>query len=99
MKDFLDSFSLSSGALLIAFLSVGIVWLLSTLLPKALSWLWVIVVPFVLAYCIYWSPVWLGSDDVAQYHAWAVLFIGPWFLAGAVPSTLAVLILRKRRTE
>lgn len=99
MKDFLESFSLGSGALLIAFLSVGIVWLLTFLLLKTLDWLWVIVVPFVLAYCLYWSPVWLGADDVSQYGAWSFLGVGTWFLAGLFPSAILAPILRKRRSK
>jgi hypothetical protein len=97
MKDFLESFSLGSGALLIAIFSVGIVWLLIFLLPKALDWLWVVLVPFSLAYCLYWSPVWLGADDIAQYGAWSFLGVGTWFVAGLFPSAILALILRKRR--
>ena len=99
MKLFLESFSLGSGALLIAVLSTGIVWLLRSLLPKTLHSLSAVVVPFVLAYCLYWSPVWLGSDDVSQYGAWAVLGVGAWFLAGFFPSAVMVLIIQKRRAR
>lgn len=96
VKILIESLSLGSGALLIAVLSVGVVWLLSSLLPKGLHWLWVVTVPFILAYCLYWSPVWLGSDS-SEYSAWSVLVVGTWFLAGAVPSVVTVLIIRKRR--
>jgi hypothetical protein len=97
MKAILEGLSLGSGALLIAVLSVGVVWLLSSLLPKGLRWLWVVIVPFIFAYCLYWSPVWLGSDP-SEYSAWAVLIVAVWFLAGAVPSVVMVLIIRKRRS-
>lgn len=99
MKLFLESFSLGSGTLLIALLSMGIVWSLRSWLPKNLHSLSSAVVPFVLAYCLYWSPVWLGSDDVAQYGAWAGLVIGAWFLAGFFPSAVMVLIIQKRRAR
>ena len=99
MKALLESLSLGSGALLIAVLSVVVVCLLSYLLPKAFHWLWVVTVPFVLAYCLYWSPVWLGSDDVSQYSAWAGLGVGTWFLPGVIPSALLVLVLRKRQAK
>lgn len=98
MKALIESLSLGSGALLIAVLSAGVVWLLNSLLPKALRWLSVVVVPFTVAYCLYWSPVWLGSDP-SEYSAWAVLVVGTWFLAGAIASALTVLILQKRRTK
>jgi hypothetical protein len=80
----------------VAVVSVAAVWLLSTRLPKALRWLWVAVVPLVLAYCLYWAPVWLGSDDVSQYGAWAGLVVGTWFLAGSLPAAVMVLVIRKR---
>ena len=80
-------------------LSVGVVWLLCSVLPVALRWFWVVTVPFLLAYSLYWSPVWLGSDDIAQYGAWQVLGVGAWFLSGAIPSTVLVTILQKRRAK
>jgi hypothetical protein len=98
MKTFLESFSLGSGSLLIAVLSTGVVWLLRSLLPKNLHSLSAVVVPFVLAYCLYWSPVWLGSYS-DEYSAWAVLGIGTWFLAGFFPSAVTVLIIQKRRAR
>jgi hypothetical protein len=99
MKTILESFSLGTGALMVALLSMGIVWLLRSRLPKTLHSLSAVVVPFVLAYCLYWSPVWLGSDDVSQYGAWAGLGIGAWFLAGFFPSAVIVLIIQKRRAR
>src|SRR3977135_1575807 len=98
MKTFLASFSIGSGALLVGVLSMGIVWLLRSLLPKALHSLSVVIVPFILAYCLYWSPVWLGSDP-SEYGAWAVLGVGAWFLAGFFPSAVMVLIIQKRRAR
>ena len=97
MKVFLESLSLTSGALLIAVISAVAVWLLGTLLPKAPRWAWALLVPLLLAYCVYWSPVWLGSDDVSQYSAWAVLVIGTWFVAGALASALVLFFFRKQR--
>jgi hypothetical protein len=99
MKSFLISLSLSSGAILVAALSMGVVWLLRSVLSKNLHSLSAAVVPFALAYCLYWSPVWLGSDDVSQYGAWAGLGIGAWFLAGFFPSAMMVLIIQKRRAR
>ena len=95
---FLESFSLGSGALLVAVLSTVIIWLLRSRLPKTLHSLSAVVVPFVLAYCLYWSPVWLGSDDVSQYDAWAGIIV-IWFLAGLFPSASLVLIIQKRRAR
>ena len=97
MRKLLESLSLTSGALLVAGVSAAAVWMLSTLLPKVLRWLWVVFVPFSLAYCLYRSPVWLGSDDVSQYGAWAFVVIPIWFVAGVIASALTVLVLPKRR--
>jgi hypothetical protein len=57
-----------------------------------------VIVPFVLAYCLYWSPVWLGADPLG-YDVWKFLFIGAWFFAGFFPSAVLVLILQKRHAK
>jgi hypothetical protein len=98
MKTLIDSLSLGSGALLIAVSSTGIVWLLHSVCAASLGKLWSAVVPFALAYCLYWSPVWLGADP-SEYHAWALVFIVPWFLAGAIPSAAIVYMLNRRRAK
>jgi hypothetical protein len=97
MKAFLESLSLDAGAVLVAGLSMDIVWLLCRVFPFALRILWVLIVPFILAYSIYWMPVWFGAD-ASEYVAWAwVVWI--WFFAGFFPSSLLVLILQKRRAK
>ena len=98
MRVVVESLSLSSGAIVIAVLSAVVVWLLCSVGSPELRTLWAIVVPFILAFCLYWSPVWLGADAV-EYHAWAFAFIIPWFIAGVVPSALVVHILQKRRAR
>jgi hypothetical protein len=80
-------------------LSVSVVWLLCSVFASGFRWLWVVVVPFLLAYSLYWSPVWVGSHDVAQYDAWQFLVVGAWFLSGAIPSTVLVTVLQKRRAK
>ena len=98
MRTFVESLSLGSGAILLAVLSTGVVWLLCSVFPVTLRKLWVVIVPFIFAYCLYWSPVWLGADP-SEYHAWALIVILPWFLAGAIPSAAIVLILEKLRSQ
>ena len=97
MKAYLESVSVGSGAVLTAIFSVGIVWLLCSASRKSLHKLWVVVVPFALAYCLYWSPVWLDADRSefhrgllrSEYHTWQFIII-PWFLAGAIASWAVV---------
>jgi hypothetical protein len=103
MKGLIESLSFGSGAFLIAIFSAGIVALLCFACPRSLHKVWVVIVPLVLSYCLYWSPAWLADGSEFQralirseYHAWAPLFIGTWFLAGAIPSAAIVGLLRKR---
>ena len=98
MKSVLESLSLTSGAILIAIISLGVVWLLCSVLPFALRAIWVVLVPFVFAYSLYWLPVWIGADASA-YGVWAIGFVGIWFFAGFLPSAVMVLILQKRRAK
>jgi hypothetical protein len=72
MKTFVESLSISSGAILIAVLSVGVVWLLCSTLPVALRSLWIVIVLFIFAYSLYWLPVWLGANS-SEYSAWVFL--------------------------
>jgi hypothetical protein len=98
MKAFIESLSLVSGTVLVALLSVVVVWLLCSILPKVREELWVVIVPFALAYSLYWLPVWLGSDPSA-YGAWEFLGVGAWFFSGFFPSAALVIVLRKRRVK
>ena len=95
MKTFIESLSLGSGAVLVAFLSIGVVWLLCSVLPKVPEALWVVIVPFFFAYSLYWLPVWLGSDP-SGYGVWQGLGVGTWFFSGFFPSAVLVIVLRKR---
>jgi hypothetical protein len=106
MKAFVESFSLSSGAVLIAIVSSVIVWPLCSVFPESLRKLWAVIVPFALANCLYWSAASfeaVGSDYNkalvwSDYRMWATLFIVVWFLAGAIPSAAVVrLFFGKRR--
>lgn len=98
MMRYVESLSLGSIAILIAILSACVVWLLCSVFPVSLRWLWVAIVPFILAYCIYWYPVWLGADP-SLYSAWALVAMIPWYLAGVISSAAVVLILRKRPSK
>ncbi len=98
MRVFLESLSLTSGAIIVALSSAALVCLFSSLLPKRLNWFWVVIVPLALAHILYWSPVWLGADR-SEYTTWAGLCVGTWLIAGAVPSAVIILILRKRNSS
>jgi hypothetical protein len=95
MKELIDSLSLFSGALVTAVVSGTVVWLLAWIFPK-LRKLWIAIVPFTIAFCLYWYPVWMGNDS-SEYHAWALLVIGTWFLFGALASAAIVRTFQKRR--
>ena len=105
MKAFVESFSFSSGAVLIAIVSSVIVWLLCSVFSASLHKLWVVIVPFALANCLYWSAPWFeaaGSDYNkaliwSDYRMWAPLFVVAWFVAGAIPSAATVRIFFGKR--
>jgi hypothetical protein len=97
MKALVESLSLSSGAVLIAILSAVSVWFLCAVWPRHYKAFWVMIAPLALSNCLYWSQAWLdvhhGSRSQyeqavvwSDYRTWALLFIGAWFLAGAIPS-------------
>jgi hypothetical protein len=94
MRSFLESLSLLSGAALLAIISVGVVSLLCLVSPPAFRKPAAVIVPLLLAYCLYWAPVWLGADRV-EYHTWMFLFVFVWGLAGVIPSMAIVHFLDK----
>jgi hypothetical protein len=89
---------LGGGAILVAVVSVALVCLLSSL-SWSLRALWVVTVPFALAYLLYWIPVWLEAGPCDLCGAWSILGVGSWFLAGFFPSAIVTLILEKRRAK
>ena len=93
MLRLIQSLSLTGIALLIAVISPGLVWLLASAFPKVPKWIWPVFLPFSLAYCLYWSPVWFANQDSSEYSAWAILFVGIWFFAGFFPSAILVWML------
>jgi hypothetical protein len=88
MLQFLLSLSLATGALVVALASglLGAVWgqVRPLIVRRALAFL----VPFALAYSLYWSPVWLGRDP-SEYGGWWFICIPPWYAAGALASAAA----------
>jgi Fe2+ transport system protein B len=92
MRAFIESLSLGSGAALVAIISALLAGAISFVRPPIVRWLSVVVVPFVISFCLYRLPVWLGADG-SEYSSWQFLFVGAWFLAGVIPSALVVFIL------
>jgi len=97
MTRLIQSLSLGTGALLIAVVSSVSVWLLCRISPVQVWKVWVVLLPAVLTYCLYWSPVWLLGEPRSEYSVWQFVFYIPWFLAGAIPSALTVRFFQTRR--
>jgi len=98
VKAFIESLSFGSGAALIAIFSALLAWPLCYVRPILARWAGAVLVPLILSYCLYWSPVWLG-DNPSEYSSWALLFIGPWFLAGVIPSAVIIFIVGRCRAR
>ncbi len=92
--DFLNSLSLQSGALVVAIASAILSVLVARLRVTVARWTVAVTTPLVLAYSLYWLPVWLG-DSPMEYRAWAPLFIVPWYVAGVMASVAAMLIVTR----
>jgi hypothetical protein len=92
MRAFIESLSLGSGAALIAVLSAVFAAAISRVRPASVRWLSVVIVPFVISFCLYWLPVWLGADG-SEYSSWQFLVVGVWFLAGVIPSAVVIFIV------
>ncbi len=96
MINLIRSLSLEAGALVImtasAVIAIGVAFIPNTILRRGFA----SAIPFILAYALYWSPVWLGADP-SEYASWAPLFILPWSFAGLLASTTVIYIINRRR--
>jgi hypothetical protein len=63
-----------------------------------LAWILALTTPAVIAYSVYWAPVWMGSPP-SEFAAWAPLFIAPWYLVGAFVSAVGVYAARARASR
>src|SRR6185436_13754080 len=91
VRAFIESLSLGSGAALVA-VSALLAVAISFARPAIIRWLSAVVVPLVLSFCLYQMPVWLGADS-SEYFSWEFLVLGTWFLAGAIPFALVILLI------
>jgi len=82
------------GAILVGLFCALIALFTSRLKATISRWFATLVIPFLIAYSLYWYPVWLGSDS-SEYSAWALLVVTPWFMSGAATSIVVTLIVRR----
>jgi len=93
--------SLGSGALVVAILSAVICYLLTRNRSTKIKLMACLGLPFLIASVVYRLPA--GSDS-AEYEAWELLFIVPWYLAGAISSVIFLIIMesiqnKKKKTD
>jgi hypothetical protein len=98
MLDLFESLPFPVTTLAVAALSVFAVALVARVSPSWFMWVAALVVPFVIAYAIYWAPVWIGHrGNVADHSAWEPIAVGFWGLAGVGGSLVCVYFLHRRR--
>lgn len=62
--------------------------------PIALRWISALLVPLMIAYTVYWFPVWRSrGENRFAYHSFELLFVGGAYIAGLICSLLVVLIV------
>ena len=67
---------------------------------KSLAWAVALIAPVVVAYVLYWMPVWVrGQSSDAEYSAWEGLVLSVWGSAGVLASVLAVAIFGRKRKD
>jgi hypothetical protein len=96
MIEYISSFSVESGAWMIALVSGVLAIPLAFIKNSRLMWALIFGVPFLIAYSFYWTPVWFGNGS-DEYSSWAGLFITIWFGAGASASLLICFSVKRLR--
>jgi hypothetical protein len=97
MRALVESLGMFTGPIVVALLSIGVVWLLCSKVSLRLGALWAVLVPLIVAYSLYWMPVWLGADP-SEYGAWSFIIVA-WFFVGFFPSAILVRVLQKRTAK
>ena len=97
MRDFIDSLSIESGATLVIIVSLLFSIPASFIKNQKLKWTAVLIIPFIAAYVLYWSPVWFFNSMSGEYSSWAPLFILPWYVAGVIASANVCFLMGKLR--
>lgn len=97
--DIFESLPLPATSLIVAVIAGAIVACLALTRLRFLRWVFALIVPFAVAYVLYWTPVWRGANS-SEYSVWAVLVISIWSISGTVVCLLIVgHIGRRRRSD
>jgi hypothetical protein len=94
-KEFFESQTLGSMALLVAFYSAIFGWVFIRL-PKTPRWTLVLTVPIILAYCSFRGPSWLGAHP-SRYDSNSILTFFIWAGSGLAASAATVVLSAKLR--
>ena len=94
MQTFFQSLSLGSAALLVAVVSAVLALLIGRMCSAVGRWCAAVLLPLILAYCVYWIPVWLGANP-SEYSAWEAVGVGILSLGGLVASVLVTFIVAR----
>jgi hypothetical protein len=97
VKEFILSLSFSSGALIVAVVSFIIGLVISGIKSRKLKWMISLIVPFFVAYILYFSPVFFFGSDPSEYSAWSGIFIIPWYAAGLFGSVIVIFIMKRNK--
>ncbi|MGA2603529.1 MAG: hypothetical protein ABSG14_04815 [Verrucomicrobiia bacterium] len=91
--------SLGGAVFLVVFCSAILAWPLCLVQPAILRWFYRVLVPFILAYCIYWLPVWCDPNlSRSEYSAWELIGVGIPFGAGVVAiAVVSFVVATKQR--
>jgi hypothetical protein len=86
------------GALTVALVSGLTAAALAFIPLPRLKWLLVGAAPLAIAVAIYWTPVWRGADP-AEYSAWALAMVVPWYGAGLLTALPVCFLVGKARAR
>jgi biotin transporter BioY len=94
MRKFFDQMSVEQGLIIVIIISALLTPLWSRLRTVRRSLLAAAGFPFLVATGFYWLPYLTRINDM-ELRAWAMLFIGIWFVPSAIVSVVLTFILRK----
>src|SRR5436190_2060466 len=88
----MEAMSIEQGTVVVVLLSVLFVPLWCAVFSRPVRFVAASIFPIVVSVCLYWLPN-LGQLENDELRAWAMLFIGCWFIPAVLVSIAATFII------
>jgi len=84
-----ESLPLSGTIAVVTCISATFALACTRIRSRGVKWTFALIGPSVIAWCVYWTPVWMGAPP-SEYSAWSGIFVAVWGVPATIASALVV---------